>query len=137
MIVTVDGSVFEALLSNMIPGKMYQVSVSSVKGLEESDPSMDTVTTGWLPFSLTHDLCFTALLTLSSCLCPPALDRPQGLTAVNVTDTSALLLWQPSVATVDGYVITYTADSGVFAFSPCFPLTKTTTVCIRGFDLLM
>uniref|UniRef100_A0A3Q3WFJ4 Uncharacterized protein n=1 Tax=Mola mola TaxID=94237 RepID=A0A3Q3WFJ4_MOLML len=85
MIVTVDGSVFEALLSNMIPGKMYQVSVSSVKGLEESDPSMDTVTT--------------------------ALDRPQGLTAVNVTDTSALLLWQPSVATVDGYVITYTADS--------------------------
>lgn len=50
MIVTVDGDVFEALLSNMIPGKLYQVSVSSVKGLEESDPSMDTVTTGWPPF---------------------------------------------------------------------------------------
>uniref|UniRef100_A0A671WHL6 Tenascin Ca n=1 Tax=Sparus aurata TaxID=8175 RepID=A0A671WHL6_SPAAU len=81
MMVTVDGGVFEALLSNMIPGKMYQVTVSSVKGLEESDPSTDTVTT--------------------------ALDRPQGLTAVNVTDSSALLLWQPSVATVDGYVITY------------------------------
>ncbi|XP_070780334.1 tenascin-like isoform X2 [Enoplosus armatus] len=85
MTVTVDGSVFEALLPNMIPGKTYQVTVSSVKGLEESDPSTDTVTTG--------------------------LDRPQGLTAVNVTDTSALLLWQPSVATVDGYVITYSADS--------------------------
>ncbi|KAM9338176.1 tenascin-like [Symphorus nematophorus] len=85
MLVTVDGSVFEALLPNMIPGKTYQVTVSSVKGLEESDPSTDTVTT--------------------------ALDRPQGLTAVNVTDTSALLLWQPSVATVDGYVITYSADS--------------------------
>ncbi|XP_030291535.1 tenascin-like isoform X4 [Sparus aurata] len=85
MMVTVDGGVFEALLSNMIPGKMYQVTVSSVKGLEESDPSTDTVTT--------------------------ALDRPQGLTAVNVTDSSALLLWQPSVATVDGYVITYSADS--------------------------
>ncbi|XP_036974157.1 tenascin isoform X3 [Acanthopagrus latus] len=85
MTVTVDGGVFEALLSNMIPGKMYQVTVSSVKGLEESDPSTDTVTT--------------------------ALDRPQGLTAVNVTDSSALLLWQPSVATVDGYVITYSADS--------------------------
>uniref|UniRef100_A0A671WGR1 Tenascin Ca n=1 Tax=Sparus aurata TaxID=8175 RepID=A0A671WGR1_SPAAU len=88
MMVTVDGGVFEALLSNMIPGKMYQVTVSSVKGLEESDPSTDTVTT--------------------------ALDRPQGLTAVNVTDSSALLLWQPSVATVDGYVITYSADSGEF-----------------------
>ncbi|XP_044030147.1 tenascin isoform X5 [Siniperca chuatsi] len=85
MAVTVDGSVFEALLPNMIPGKTYQVTVRSVKGLEESDPSTDTVTT--------------------------ALDRPQGLTAVNVTDTSALLLWQPSVATVDGYVITYSADS--------------------------
>ncbi|XP_070845448.1 tenascin-like isoform X1 [Chaetodon trifascialis] len=85
MTLTVDGSVFEALLPNMIPGKTYQVTVSSVKGLEESDPSTDTVTT--------------------------ALDRPQGLTAVNVTDVSALLLWQPSVATVDGYVITYSADS--------------------------
>ena len=51
MTVTVDGGVFEALLSNMIPGKMYQVTVSSVKGLEESDPSTDTVTTGQLSSS--------------------------------------------------------------------------------------
>ncbi|XP_034565188.1 tenascin isoform X4 [Notolabrus celidotus] len=85
MALTVDGSVFEALLPNMIPGKVYQVTVSAVKGLEESDPSTDTVTTG--------------------------LDKPQGLTVANVTDTSALLLWQPSVATVDGYVITYSVDS--------------------------
>ena len=49
-----------------------------------------------------------------SCLYLPALDSPQGLTAVNVTDTSALLLWQPSVATVDGYVVIYRADSGEF-----------------------
>uniref|UniRef100_A0A3Q1HWF9 Uncharacterized protein n=1 Tax=Anabas testudineus TaxID=64144 RepID=A0A3Q1HWF9_ANATE len=85
MAVTVDGNVFEALLPSMVPGKTYRVTVSAVKGLEESDPSTDTVTT--------------------------ALDRPQGLTVINVTDTSALLLWQPSVATVDGYVITYSADS--------------------------
>ncbi|KAM9306361.1 tenascin-like [Pholidichthys leucotaenia] len=85
MTLTVDGNVFEALLPNMIPGKTYQVTVSAVKGLEESDPSTDTVTT--------------------------ALDRPQGLTVVNVTDVSALLLWQPSIATVDGYVITYSTDS--------------------------
>uniref|UniRef100_UPI0037E86BEB tenascin-like isoform X1 n=1 Tax=Semicossyphus pulcher TaxID=241346 RepID=UPI0037E86BEB len=85
MILTVDGGIFETLLPNMIPGKVYQVTVSAVKGLEESDPSTDTVTTG--------------------------LDKPQGLIAVNVTDTSALLLWQPSVATVDGYVITYRVDS--------------------------
>ncbi|XP_041826704.1 tenascin isoform X2 [Melanotaenia boesemani] len=85
LIVSADGSVSETLLVNMIPGKTYQVTVSAMKGLEESEPSTDTVTT--------------------------ALDSPQGLTAVNVTDTSALLLWQPSVATVDGYVITYRADS--------------------------
>ncbi|KAM3874145.1 tenascin-like [Diretmus argenteus] len=85
MTVTVDGTLSEAVLSNMIPGKTYQVTVTAVKGLEESDPSTDTVTT--------------------------ALDRPQGLSAANITDSSALLLWQPSVATVDGYVITYSADS--------------------------
>ncbi|KAF3849293.1 hypothetical protein F7725_015790 [Dissostichus mawsoni] len=75
LMVTVDGDVFEALLPNMSPGRKYQVTVSAVKGLEET------------------------------------LDRPQGLTAANVTDTSALLLWQPSVATLDGYIITYSADS--------------------------
>ncbi|XP_034753009.1 tenascin isoform X3 [Etheostoma cragini] len=85
MMVTVDGNVFEASLPNMLSGKLYKVTVSAVKGLEESDASTDTVIT--------------------------ALDRPQGLTAVNVTDSSALLLWQPSVATVDGYVITYSTDS--------------------------
>ncbi len=51
MTVTVDGSVLEALLPNMMPGKTYQVTVSSVKGLEESDPSTDTVTTGLLSSS--------------------------------------------------------------------------------------
>ncbi|XP_061589914.1 tenascin-like isoform X4 [Cololabis saira] len=85
LVVTADGSVTETLLINMIPGKTYQVTVSSLKGLEESEPSTDAVTT--------------------------ALDSPQGVTAVNVTDTSALLLWQPSVATVDGYVITFRAES--------------------------
>ncbi|KAM9735444.1 tenascin-like isoform 6-T6 [Menidia menidia] len=85
LIVTADGTVSEALLVNMVPGKTYQVTVSALKGLEESEPSTDTVTT--------------------------ALDSPQGLTAINVTDTSALLLWQPSVATVDGYIITFKADS--------------------------
>ncbi|XP_031716022.1 tenascin-like [Anarrhichthys ocellatus] len=85
LIMTTDGDVFEALLPGMTPGKVYRVTVSAVKGLEESDPSTDTIIT--------------------------ALDRPQGLAAANVTDTSALLVWQPSVATVDGYVITYTADT--------------------------
>lgn len=55
---TVDGGVFQALLANMIPGRKYQVTVSSVKGLEESDPSMDTVTTGGLASTLAAFLLF-------------------------------------------------------------------------------
>lgn len=46
------------------------------------------------------------------CVCVAALDKPRGLTAVNITDNGALLLWQPAIATVDGYVITFSADSG-------------------------
>uniref|UniRef100_A0A8C7L100 Tenascin C n=1 Tax=Oncorhynchus kisutch TaxID=8019 RepID=A0A8C7L100_ONCKI len=85
MTVLADGTETQALLPDMLPGVTYQVTIFSTKGLEESDPGTDTITT--------------------------ALDRPQGLSAVNVTDTTALLLWQPTRATVDGYVITYSADS--------------------------
>uniref|UniRef100_A0A8C2L6B2 Zmp:0000000846 n=1 Tax=Cyprinus carpio TaxID=7962 RepID=A0A8C2L6B2_CYPCA len=86
MILTADGSQSQVSLTNLIPGETYQVSVVAVKGLEESEPVPDTFTT--------------------------ALDMPHSLIAVNVTDTNALLLWQPAVATVDGYVITYSADTG-------------------------
>ncbi|KAG1967012.1 tenascin [Pimephales promelas] len=85
MVVMVDGSQSQVSLINLSPGEMYQVSVIAVKGLEESEPVSDTFTTG--------------------------VDAPRSLTAVNVTDASALLLWQPAVATVDGYVITYSADT--------------------------
>lgn len=51
-----------------------------------------------------------------------ALDKPRGLTAVNITDNGALLLWQPAIATVDGYVITFSADSGTMNFGA--PSTK-------------
>uniref|UniRef100_A0A8C7SXT1 Zmp:0000000846 n=1 Tax=Oncorhynchus mykiss TaxID=8022 RepID=A0A8C7SXT1_ONCMY len=85
MTVLADGTETQALLPDMLPGVTYQVTIFSMKGLEESDPGTDTITT--------------------------SLDRPQGLSAVNVTDTTALLLWQPTRATVDGYVINYSADS--------------------------
>ncbi|XP_036385252.1 tenascin-like [Megalops cyprinoides] len=83
--VTVDGAESQALLAGLIPGATYLVTIIAVKGLEESEPGSDSVTA--------------------------ALDQPRGLTAINVTDTEALLLWQPAIATVDGYVITYSADT--------------------------
>uniref|UniRef100_A0A671VC03 Tenascin Cb n=1 Tax=Sparus aurata TaxID=8175 RepID=A0A671VC03_SPAAU len=82
---TVDGSESQTVLPNLTPGVTYEVTVVAVKGQRESEPGSDSVTT--------------------------ALDKPRGLTAVNITDTEALLLWQPAIATVDGYVITYSADS--------------------------
>ncbi|XP_064799006.1 tenascin isoform X4 [Oncorhynchus masou masou] len=85
MTVLADGTETQAMLPNMLPGVTYQVTIFAGKGLEESDPGTENITT--------------------------ALDRPQALSAVNVTDTTARLLWQPAQATVDGYVITYSADS--------------------------
>ncbi|XP_028270785.1 tenascin isoform X2 [Parambassis ranga] len=82
---TVGGSDSQTVLPNLTPGVTYEVTVVAVKGQRESEPGSDSVTT--------------------------ALDKPRGLTAVNITDTEALLLWQPAIATVDGYVITYSADS--------------------------
>ncbi|XP_077417033.1 tenascin isoform X3 [Vanacampus margaritifer] len=83
--VTVDGSNSQTVLPNLIPGVTYEVTIIALKAQRESEPGSDSVTT--------------------------ALDKPRGLTAVNITDTEALLLWQPAIATVDGYVITYSADS--------------------------
>ncbi|GAA6226643.1 tenascin-like isoform X2 [Lates japonicus] len=82
---TVDNSESQTVLPNLTPGVTYEVTVVAVKGQRESEPGSDSVTT--------------------------ALDKPRGLTAVNITDAEALLLWQPAIATVDGYVITYSADS--------------------------
>lgn len=82
---SVDGGESSTVLSNLTPGVLYHVAVIAAKGSRESEPGSDTVTT--------------------------ALDKPRGLIAVNITDTGALLLWQPAIATVDGYIITYSADT--------------------------
>lgn len=46
MTVTVDGAKAKTTLVNLTPGQTYEISVTSVKGFEESDPSSGTVTTG-------------------------------------------------------------------------------------------
>uniref|UniRef100_A0A3P8ZGP2 Tenascin C n=1 Tax=Esox lucius TaxID=8010 RepID=A0A3P8ZGP2_ESOLU len=80
---TLAGTESQTVLPNLTPGVTYQVAIISVKGQKESEPGSGSVTT--------------------------ALDKPRGLTAVNITDTKALIHWQPAIATVDGYVITYMA----------------------------
>ncbi|XP_007474595.2 tenascin isoform X4 [Monodelphis domestica] len=82
--VTVDGSKTQTGLVRLMPGVEYLVSIISIKGFEESEPVTGTLTT--------------------------ALDGPSGLVAANITDSEALAMWQPAIATVDSYVISYTGD---------------------------
>uniref|UniRef100_A0A6I8NSS3 Tenascin n=1 Tax=Ornithorhynchus anatinus TaxID=9258 RepID=A0A6I8NSS3_ORNAN len=80
-VVTVDGTVTQTPLVKLIPGVEYLVSIISIKGFEESEPISGSLTT--------------------------ALDSPSGLVAANVTDSEALAMWQPAIATVENYVISY------------------------------
>ncbi|XP_074976653.1 tenascin isoform X4 [Caretta caretta] len=83
-VVTVDGTKARTKLVKLIPGVDYTVSIISIKGFEESEPISGILTT--------------------------ALDSPSGLVAVNITDSEALAVWQPAIATVDNYVISYIAE---------------------------
>lgn len=54
-------------------------------------------------------------IVLSSLLlffCVSVPDPPTDLRAVNVTDTTALLLWRPALAAVDKYAIIYGSGTG-------------------------
>ncbi|XP_034357485.1 tenascin isoform X3 [Arvicanthis niloticus] len=82
--VTVDGTDTETRLVKLTPGVEYHVSVIAMKGFEESDPVSGSLTT--------------------------ALDGPSGLLTANITDSEALAMWQPAIATVDSYVISYTGE---------------------------
>ncbi|XP_053940557.1 tenascin isoform X3 [Cuculus canorus] len=83
-IVTVDGSKTRTKLMKLVPGVDYSVSIISVKGFEESEPISGTLKT--------------------------ALDSPSGLVVVNITDSEALATWQPAIAAVDNYVVSYASE---------------------------
>ncbi|XP_061282627.1 tenascin isoform X7 [Bos javanicus] len=82
--VTVDGTKTQTRLLRLLPGADYLVSVIALKGFEESEPVSGTLTT--------------------------ALDGPSSLVTANITDSEALAMWQPAIAPVDNYVISYTGE---------------------------
>ncbi|XP_051552289.1 tenascin-like isoform X5 [Myxocyprinus asiaticus] len=86
MILTVDGSQSQVQLINLIPGETYQVSVISVKGLEESEPVSDTFTTD--------------------------VDAPRNLVASNIQTDSAMITWKPPRAAITGYILTFQSSDG-------------------------
>ncbi|XP_015500751.1 tenascin isoform X3 [Parus major] len=83
-VVTVEGSKTRTKLVKLVPGVDYNVSIISVKGFEESEPISGTLKT--------------------------ALDSPSGLVVVNITDSEALATWQPAIAAVDNYVVSYSSE---------------------------
>uniref|UniRef100_A0A673UJ96 Tenascin n=1 Tax=Suricata suricatta TaxID=37032 RepID=A0A673UJ96_SURSU len=83
-VVTVDGTKTRTRLVKLLPGAEYLVSVIAMKGFEESEPVSGSFTT--------------------------ALDGPSGLVTANITDSEALAMWQPAIAPVDSYVISYTGE---------------------------
>ncbi|XP_074464796.1 tenascin isoform X5 [Larus michahellis] len=83
-VVTVDGSKTRTKLVKLVPGVAYDVSIISVKGFEESEPISGTLKT--------------------------ALDSPSGLVVLNITDSEALATWQPAIAAVDNYVVSYASE---------------------------
>ncbi|XP_047461488.1 tenascin isoform X1 [Mugil cephalus] len=84
--VSVDSQNSSLLLSQLSPGSSYEVNIISTLGLDESDPARDLAMT--LP------------------------DPPTDVRAVNVTDSTALLLWRPALAAIDKYSIVYGSGSG-------------------------
>uniref|UniRef100_A0A674BP39 Tenascin-X-like n=1 Tax=Salmo trutta TaxID=8032 RepID=A0A674BP39_SALTR len=94
----VDSGDSTLALSKLSPGSSYEVSVISILGLDESDAIKDLVMT--LP------------------------DPPRDLRAINVTDTKALLLWRPALATVDRYVIVYGTVKGKGVSEVGYPLQQ-------------
>ncbi|XP_074412156.1 tenascin isoform X1 [Zonotrichia albicollis] len=83
-VVTVEGSKTRTKLVKLVPGVDYNVSVVSVKGFEESEPVSGILKT--------------------------ALDSPSGLVVMNITDSEALATWQPAIAAVDNYVVSYSSE---------------------------
>ncbi|XP_045878922.1 tenascin isoform X10 [Meles meles] len=83
-VVTVDGTKTRTRLVRLLPGAEYLVSVVAMKGFEESEPVSGSFAT--------------------------ALDGPSGLVTANITDTEALAMWQPAIAPVDSYIISYTGE---------------------------
>uniref|UniRef100_UPI00398EC6D9 tenascin-like isoform X4 n=1 Tax=Pristiophorus japonicus TaxID=55135 RepID=UPI00398EC6D9 len=89
--VTVDGSKTRTTLRKLIPATEYEIKVIAVKGFEESEPISGRMHT--------------------------AMDSPSELRVMNITDSEALLMWKPTHAAIDGYIITYSTEDGI-------PITK-------------
>ncbi|XP_046708280.1 tenascin-R isoform X2 [Silurus meridionalis] len=82
----VDGNKQEHQLSQLLPSTPYSISLYATKG------------------PLTSGTVVTSFIT--------PMDAPQNLTASEVTHRSALISWQPPIADIDNYMLTYKSVDG-------------------------
>uniref|UniRef100_A0A8B9H4G2 Fibronectin type-III domain-containing protein n=1 Tax=Astyanax mexicanus TaxID=7994 RepID=A0A8B9H4G2_ASTMX len=81
--ISVDSQLSHVLISKLSAGFSYEISVRSILGTIESEPTTASVTT--------------------------VADPPTDLQAVNITDTKALIVWKKIQAKVDHYILSYTS----------------------------
>ncbi|XP_015210854.2 tenascin-R isoform X2 [Lepisosteus oculatus] len=84
--ILIEGNKQEQGLSRLIPRTSYSAALYATKGPLTSD----TVTTNFVT----------------------PMDAPQNLTASEVTHRSSLISWQPPIADIDNYLLTYKSRNG-------------------------
>uniref|UniRef100_A0A8C1THB8 Tenascin-R n=1 Tax=Cyprinus carpio TaxID=7962 RepID=A0A8C1THB8_CYPCA len=84
--VVIDNDITNYTLTSLHPATEYEIKLNAVRGSQESKVITTTV--------------FTAM------------DAPQNLTASEINHRSALISWQPPIADIDNYMLTYKAADG-------------------------
>ncbi|XP_052474942.1 tenascin-R isoform X2 [Carassius gibelio] len=84
--IALDGSKTGITLTGLLPSRRYTVTLVTMHGNVTSKPVIGSVTT--------------------------AMDAPQNLTASEINHRSALISWQPPIADIDNYMLTYKAADG-------------------------
>uniref|UniRef100_A0AAY4A5F8 Tenascin-R n=1 Tax=Denticeps clupeoides TaxID=299321 RepID=A0AAY4A5F8_9TELE len=108
--IVIDNNAFNYTLSGLHPATEYEINLNAVKGSQESK-----VVSTRIQSHLPGESYKSTLTALQVCyiLFPAAMDMPVDLTALNVNHRSALISWQPPIADIDNYMLTYkSADGG-------------------------
>uniref|UniRef100_A0A8C1L7V9 Tenascin R (restrictin, janusin) n=1 Tax=Cyprinus carpio TaxID=7962 RepID=A0A8C1L7V9_CYPCA len=91
--VVIDNDITNYTLTSLHPATEYEIKLNAVRGSQES--KVITTTSYVLVHIHVHSM-----------------DMPMELTALNINHRSALISWQPPIADIDNYMLTYKAADG-------------------------
>uniref|UniRef100_A0A8C1I2S3 Tenascin R (restrictin, janusin) n=1 Tax=Cyprinus carpio carpio TaxID=630221 RepID=A0A8C1I2S3_CYPCA len=105
--VVIDNDITNYTLTSLHPATEYEIKLNAVRGSQESKVITTTVFTGIsVLFLHTHILYKQKLLFWIRLITIIV------LTALNINHRSALISWQPPIADIDNYMLTYKAADG-------------------------